>query len=96
MSRSSRILCAVDFSRPAQAAFEHALVLSRELNAELTAVHAVPVSEGFNWHARERIAKTEALRRAADAAGVRVRVTEQHGDPAGVILLHAKDRKSVV
>lgn len=89
MSVSSRILCAVDFSRPAQAAFEHALALSRARNAELTAVHAVPVSERFNWRARERIAKTEALRAAADAAGVRLRVTEQHGDPAGVILLHA-------
>lgn len=52
-------------------------------------MHAVPVSERFNWRARERIAKTEALRAAADAAGVRLRVTEQHGDPAGVILLHA-------
>src|SRR5512145_2561563 len=89
VSVSSRILCAVDFSRPAQAAFEHALALSRARNAELTAVHAVPVSERFNWRARERIAKTEALRAAADAAGVRLRVTEQHGDPAGVVLLHA-------
>jgi nucleotide-binding universal stress UspA family protein len=89
VSVSTRILCAVDFSRPAQAAFEHALALSRARNAELTAVHAVPVSERFNWRARERIAKTEALRAAADAAGVRLRVTEQHGDPAGVILLHA-------
>ncbi len=89
MSRSTRILCAVDFSRPARAAFEHALALSRDRNAELTAVHAIPVSERFNWRARERIAKTAALRAAAEAAGVRLRVTEQHGDPAGVILLHA-------
>lgn len=89
MSVSSRILCAVDYSRPAQAAFEHALALSRARNAELTAVHAVPVSERFNWRARERIDRTAALRAAAQAAGVRVRVTEQQGDPAGVILLHA-------
>ena len=89
MSGSTRILCAVDFSRPAQAAFEHALALSRDRNAELTAVHAIPVSERFNWRARERIAKTAALRSAAEAAGVRLRVAEQHGDPAGVILLHA-------
>jgi nucleotide-binding universal stress UspA family protein len=86
---SSRILCAVDFSRPAQAAFEHALALGRARDAELTAVHAVPVSERFNWRARERIAKSEALRAAADAAGVRLRVIQQHGDPADVILLHA-------
>jgi nucleotide-binding universal stress UspA family protein len=89
VSVSARILCAADFSRPAQAAFEYALALSRARNAELTAVHAVPVSERFNWRARERIAKTEELRAVADAAGVRLRVTEQHGDPAGVILLHA-------
>jgi nucleotide-binding universal stress UspA family protein len=89
VSGFSRILCAVDFSRPAQAAFEHALALSRDRNAELTAVHAIPVSERFNRRAPERIAKTAALRGAADAAGVRLRVTEQHGDPAGVILLHA-------
>lgn len=89
VSGPSRILCAVDFSRPAQAAFEHALALSRDRNAELTALHAIPVSERFNWRARERIAKTAALRGAAEAAGVRLRVTEQHGDPAGVILLHA-------
>ena len=38
MAVSSRILCAVDFSGPAQAAFEHALALSRDRNAELTAV----------------------------------------------------------
>jgi nucleotide-binding universal stress UspA family protein len=86
---SSRILCAVDFSRPAQAAFEHALAVSRARNAELTAVHAVPVSERFAWRVRERITKTAALRGAAEAAGVRLRITEQHGDPAGVILLHA-------
>lgn len=90
MSRSARILCAVDFSRPAQAAFEHALALSRARNAELTAVHAVPVGDRFNWRSRERMARTDALRAAADAAGVRLRVTEQHGDPSGVILLHAK------
>jgi nucleotide-binding universal stress UspA family protein len=93
VSRSNRILCAVDFSRPAQAAFEHALALSRDRNAELTAVHAVPLSERYNWRARERIAKTAALRAAAEAVGVRLRVSEQHGDPAGVILLHANARR---
>ncbi len=89
MSRTSRILCAVDFSRPAKAVFEQALALSRARNAELTAVRAIPVRDRFNWNARERLARTAALQRAAAAAGVRLRVTEQHGDPAGVILLHA-------
>ena len=89
MSGLTRILCAVNFSRPAQAAFEQAVALSRDRDAELTVVHAVPVSERSNWRARERIAKTAALRAAAARARVRLRVTEQHGDPAGVILLHA-------
>lgn len=89
MSTPSRILCAVDFSRPAQAAFEQALALSAERHAELTAVHAVAPNERFNWQARERLAATDALRRAADARGVRLRVTEQRGDRSGVILLHA-------
>jgi nucleotide-binding universal stress UspA family protein len=34
-----------------------------------------------------------ALRQAAEAAGVRFKVSVQHGDPAGVILLHAKSRR---
>lgn len=76
MSTSVRILCAVDFSRPAQAAFAHALALSRERNAELTAVHAVSATDRFSWRARERIANIHAMRRDADAAGVRLRVTD--------------------
>jgi len=36
MSHIFRILCAVDFSRPAHAAFEQALALSRARQAELT------------------------------------------------------------
>jgi nucleotide-binding universal stress UspA family protein len=55
MNQISRILCAVDFSRPAHAAFEHALALSRARNAELTVVHAVPKDQPFRWHARHAI-----------------------------------------
>jgi K+-sensing histidine kinase KdpD len=33
------------------------------------------------------------LRKRAEAAGVKVRVDEQHGDPARVIVLHANARK---
>lgn len=89
MSASSRILCALDFSRPATPAFGVALALSRDGNAELTVVHAVPPSKQSSWRARERIATTTALRAQAGAAGVRLRVSEQHGDAAGVILRHA-------
>lgn len=92
MKRLSRILCAIDSSRPAQAAFSQALALSGARHTELALVIAVPRSEPFNRRARARIALIAALRRAADAAGVRLRVSVQHGDPAGVILLHAQSR----
>ena len=93
MNKLSRILSAVDSSETARAAFDHALVLSRTHNAELTVVHAVPQEQPFGRHAQERIAMIEALRQAAEAAGVRFKVSVQHGDPAGVILLHARSRR---
>lgn len=89
MSQPHRVLCAVDFSRSARGAFERALAISRDRDAELTVVHAVPATERYNWRARARIAMADELRAAAHAAGVSVRITEQQGDPAGVILLHA-------
>ena len=92
MIQLSRILCAVDFSRPARAAFERALVLSREQNAELTVVQAVPVAEPFGLRGRARMTHIAALRHAAEAEGVDLRVSVQHGDPAGVIVLHANAR----
>ena len=92
MIQLSRILCAVDFSRPARAAFARALALSREHNAELTVVQAVPVTESFGLRGRARMTHIAALRHAAEAAGVSLRVSVQHGDPAGVIVLHATAR----
>jgi nucleotide-binding universal stress UspA family protein len=92
VDRLTRILTAVDFSEPARAAFDHALGLSRRHQAELTVVHAVPKDRPFQWHARERLDMIAALRQAAEAAGVHFKVSVQHGDPAGVILLHARTR----
>ena len=92
MIQLSRILCAVDLSRPARAAFARALALSREHNAELTVVHAVPVTESFGLRGRARMTHIAALRHTAEAAGVSLRVSVQHGDPAGVIVLHANAR----
>ena len=92
MSKLHRVLAAVDFSEPARAAFDHALALSRMHDAELLVVHAVPTDRAFKWDGRERIALIGSLRHAAQAAGVRFRVSVQHGDAAGVILLHANSR----
>lgn len=94
MTKLHRVLTAVDFSEPARAAFDYALALSRLHDAELTVVHAVPTDRRFNWHARERIALIGSLRQAARAVGVRFKVSVQHGDPAGVILLHASARRA--
>jgi nucleotide-binding universal stress UspA family protein len=88
----SRILCAVDFSRPARTAFARALALSRQHNAELTVVQAVPVTEPFGLRGRARMAHIATLRQVAEAEGVTLRVSVQHGDPAGVIMLHANAR----
>ena len=93
MSKLHRVMAAVDFSEPARAAFDHALALSRLHDAELTVVHAVPSDHPFKWHARERIALIGSLREAAKAAGVGFKISVQHGDPAGVILLHASSRQ---
>lgn len=92
MTTLSRILCAVDPSEPAQVAFRQSLALARARDAELAVVVAVPPGEPFNRHARERTAQITGLRRASDAAGVRMRVSVQQGDPAAVILLHASSR----
>ena len=89
----SRILVAVDFQAPASAAFDHALALAGASGAELIAVIAIPPDRPFGWRARERVAVSASMRRAAKAAGVRFRLGVQHGDPAGVILLHARDRR---
>ena len=87
------VLTAVDYSEPARAAFDYALALSRRNAAELTVVHAVPTDRRFEWDALKRIALVASLRQAAEAAGVPLKVSVQHGDPAGVILLHARSRR---
>lgn len=88
--RYSRVLVAVDRSSPARRAFDHALLLSQTHEAELVVVRAVPLDESFSWHAAERQASIDALRQRADEAGVPFEHRVQQGDPANVILLHAR------
>lgn len=94
MNPLTRILAAVDFAKPARDAFEHALALSRTHHSQLTAVHAVPVDWPFEWDAQARAATMASLRKAADAAGVPFSERVQHGDPASMILLHARAERS--
>ena len=90
LKQFSRVLVAVDFSKPARGAFEYALALSQQHRSELVAVQAVPLNQAFSRHARERLALTARLRRRADLADVQFEDRVQQGDPAKIILLHAR------
>lgn len=92
MTKLHRVLAAVDFSASARGAFDHALALSRAHGAELSVVHAIPSETPVRWDARKRTRLEASLAGAAKAAGVRFTFTEQSGDPAKVILLHANAR----
>jgi nucleotide-binding universal stress UspA family protein len=92
MSRITRILVAVDLTETRNAAFDRALAIAGRDNAHLYLVHAVPANQRYSWRAAERLERMNDLRRRAEAEGLTVRTAEQHGDPAGVIVLHADAR----
>jgi nucleotide-binding universal stress UspA family protein len=89
----SRILCAVDLSEPGRAAFRHAVSLAKAHGALLSLVFAIPRSVRFNWRALDRSRLMAEFRRVATAEGVSLSISAQQGDPAGIILLHARARK---
>ena len=93
MNPLARILTAVDSSDSGRVAFDHALALSRTHNAELTIVHAVPDVRSLDRQPHERVATIQARREAAEAAGIRYKIAVRHGDPAGVVLRHARARR---
>ena len=92
MSTLSRILCAIDLEKASERAFDRALSLAIVGNARLFLLHATPANMPFSWRAAERLEYLTELRRRAEATGVKVRVEEQHGDPARLIILHANAR----
>ena len=94
MSTLARILCAIDLEKASERAFDRALSLAVIGNAKLFILHATPANLPFSWRAGERLEYLTELRERARAAGVDVRVEEQHGDPARVIVLHAIARKA--
>lgn len=96
MKQISRVLAAVDFSKPARAAFDYALALSKRRGAELAVMHAVPARRPFSWKARARMALMAKLRHRAEQAGVPFMERIQHGDPAEMILLHAQSFRADV
>jgi nucleotide-binding universal stress UspA family protein len=89
----ARILCAVDLEKASEPAFDRAVRLAVIGDAKLFVLHATPANVRFSSRARERLEYLTYLRKRAEAAGVRVRVEEQHGDPAAMIVLHANSRK---
>ena len=93
MSTLGRILCAIDLEKASERAFDRALSLAVLGNARLFILHATPGNVPFSLRAEERVQYLAELRARAEAAGVEVRVDEQHGDPARAIALQADARK---
>jgi len=93
MKTLGRILCAIDLEKASERAFDRALSLAVIGEAKLFLLHATPATLPFSWRASERLDYLNRLRERAEAAGVRVRVEEQHGDPARLIALHANARR---
>jgi nucleotide-binding universal stress UspA family protein len=89
-----KILCAIDLTKASRHAFDRALSIARVSKARLYVLHAVPANVPFARQQSERFALLTSLRQRAERAGVPVRTVEQHGDPAGIIVLHANARKA--
>ena len=90
MTQISRVLAAVDFSIPARRAFDYALALSKEHRAELVVVQAVPQRHPFSSEGSQRLALVAELQQRSEQEHVKFAHRVQHGDPAEVILLHAR------
>ena len=93
MRNLARILCAIDLAKASEPAFDRALRLAMVDDAKLFLLHATPANVRFSSRACQRLEYLTHLRKRGEAAGVKVRVEEQHGDPAGVTVLHANSRK---
>ena len=86
------ILCAIDLGKASRSAFDRALSIARANKSRLYVLHAVPAKRPFAARQRERLELLTRLRQRAEREDVPVRVVEQHGDPAQVIVLHANAR----
>ena len=93
MATLGRILCAIDLEKASERAFDRALNLAIISGAKLHLLHATPGNVPFSRRAAERLQYLASLRERAESAGVTVRVEEQHGDPAALIVHHANARK---
>ena len=94
MTTIKKILCAIDLTEASGNAFDRALSIARGSRAKLYVLHAVPSNQRFSARATERLELWADFRQRAEREGVPLRVVEQHGDPAGVIVLHANSRQA--
>ena len=94
MTTIKKILCAIDLTKASRNAFDRALSVARVSKARLYVLHAVPATKSFSWRASQRLELLTKLRQRAEREAVPVRIVEQHGDPASVIVLHANSRKA--
>ena len=94
MTTIKKILCAIDLTKASRNAFDRALSIARVSRARLYVLHAVPANVPFSSQQSERLALFTSLRQRAEREGVPIRLVEQHGDPARVIVLHANARKA--
>lgn len=94
MKAIKTILCAIDLGKASRSAFDRALSIAGANKARLYVLHAVPAKRPFAARQRERLELLTRLRQRAEREDVPVRVVEQHGDPAQVIVLHANARKA--
>lgn len=94
MTTIRKVLCAIDLGKSSRSAFERALGVARGSKAKLYVLHVVPEKRPFSWRQRDRFELLARLQQRAERAGVPVRTVEQHGDPARMIVLHAKASKA--
>ncbi len=94
MTTFKKVLCAIDLTRASHNAFDRALSIARSSGGRLYVLHAVPPNARFSSRQIERLDLLEKLRARAERAGVPIRVVEQQGDAARVIVLHANARKA--
>ena len=94
MTTIKKILCAIDLTKASRNAFDRALSIARASKARLYVLHVVPDARPFSWQNRERLELLTRLRQRAERDGTPVRMVEQHGDPARIIVLHANARKA--
>src|SRR3954468_12106688 len=90
----TKIVCAIDLTKASRNAFDRALSIARVSKGRLYVLHAVPANVRFSTQQSERRELFTRLRQRAERHGVPIRIVEQHGDPTGVIVLHANARKA--